>query len=175
LLDGTVAEAIARNGPTDDEAVVAAARQAGAHDFILGLRHGYATPVGPNGGALSGGQRQRIGLARAFFGDPAFMVLDEPNANLDPEGDAALFKAIECARLDRRTVVVIAHKANMVRAANKLLLLSDGRQAAFGPRDEILLRSQNALNANINPTVNPAMGRKTNVSPLKPVVSNQPA
>ncbi len=176
LFEGSIAANIARfAADADPGAVVAAARKAHAHDMILQLPDGYATRIGEDGTVLSGGQRQRIGLARAFFGDPAFMVLDEPNANLDPEGDAALFKAIECARQDRRTVVVIAHKANMVRAANKLLLLSDGRQAAFGPRDEILLRSQNALNANMNPTVNPAMGRKTNVSPLKPVVSNQPA
>jgi PrtD family type I secretion system ABC transporter len=168
LFEGSIAANIARfAADADPGAVVAAARKAHAHDMILQLPDGYGTRIGEDGAVLSGGQRQRIGLARAFFDDPALIVLDEPNANLDPDGDAALFKTIEGARRENRTVVVIAHKANMIKAATKILLLSDGRQAAFGPRDEILLRSKSALR--------PSMQRKTNVSPLKPVVSNQPA
>jgi len=168
LFDGSIAANIARFAANADPgAVVAAARKAHAHDMILQLPDGYGTRVGEDGAVLSGGQRQRIGLARAFFGEPALLVLDEPNANLDPDGDAALFKAIEQAKKDRKTVVVIAHKANMIKAANKILLLSDGRQAAFGPTQEVLLKSKSVLK--------PSTERKTNVSALKPVVTNQPA
>jgi ABC-type protease/lipase transport system fused ATPase/permease subunit len=165
LFDGSIAANIARFAANADPgAVVAAARKAHAHDMILQLPDGYGTRVGEDGAVLSGGQRQRIGLARAFFGEPALLVLDEPNANLDPDGDAALFKQ---AKKDRKTVVVIAHKANMIKAANKILLLSDGRQAAFGPTQEVLLKSKSVLK--------PSTKRKTNVSALKPVVTNQPA
>jgi PrtD family type I secretion system ABC transporter len=138
LLDGTVAEAVARNGPPDDAAVVAAARQAGAHDFILGLRYGYTTPVGPNGGALSGGQRQRIGLARALFGSPRLVVLDEPNASLDYEGEAALVRALAGLKARGATVVVIAHRPSIVRSVDKVLVLREGRAERFGPAADIL-------------------------------------
>jgi len=156
LFEGSIAANIARF-----------AAKAHAHDMILQLPDGYGTRIGEDGAVLSGGQRQRIGLARAFFGEPALIVLDEPNANLDPDGDVALFKAIDRARQDCKTVVVIAHKASMIKAASKILLLSGGRQAAFGPRDEILLKSKALLK--------PAASRNTNVRTLKPVVSNQPA
>jgi len=168
LFEGSIAANIARFAANADPgAVVAAARKAHAHDMILQLPDGYGTRIGEDGAVLSGGQRQRIGLARAFFGEPALIVLDEPNANLDPDGDVALFKAIDRARQDCKTVVVIAHKASMIKAASKILLLSGGRQAAFGPRDEILLKSKALLK--------PAASRNTNVRTLKPVVSNQPA
>ena len=138
LFAGTVRDNVARLGEAPDEAVIAAARLAGAHRAILGLPQGYDTPIGEGGVPISGGQRQRIGLARAVFGEPALVVLDEPNAHLDADGEQALAGAI--ARLRERgvTVVLIAHRAGMVSLADKVLVLAAGAIDAFGPRDEVL-------------------------------------
>lgn len=138
LFDGTLAENIARFGEVDMSKVEAAARAVGLHELISNFPQGYDTLVGPGGIRLSGGQRQRVGLARAFYGDPVYVVLDEPNSSLDEEGDAALSQAIRQASARGTTVVVITHRTSVLSVANKLLVLRDGQQQAFGPRDEVL-------------------------------------
>lgn len=139
LFDGTVAENIARFSP-DARAgdVVAAAQGAGIHEMIAGLPEGYDTRVGERGNHLSAGQRQRIGLARALYGEPFLLVLDEPNSNLDAAGDAALNAALVTAKQRGAAVVVIAHRPSAIAAMDKLLFLQGGTQAAFGPKDEVL-------------------------------------
>lgn len=138
LFDGTLAENIARFGKVDMHQVEAAARAVGLHELISTLPQGYDTLVGPGGVRLSGGQRQRVGLARAFYGDPVYVVLDEPNSSLDEEGDAALSEAIKQASARGATVVVITHRTSVLSVTNKMLVLRDGQQQAFGPRDEVL-------------------------------------
>ncbi len=139
LFDGTVAENIARLSPRIDEAaVVEAARRAGAHEMILRLPRGYDTPIGPSGGRLSGGQRQRIALARALYGDPAVVVLDEPNSNLDAQGEQALVLAIKDLRERGRTAIVMAHRPSAIQACDVLLMLDRGQPRAYGPKEEVL-------------------------------------
>ncbi len=139
LFDGTVAENIARLDPAPDPAaVVAAARAAGAHEMILRLPKGYETPVGDGGTALSAGQRQRIGLARALYGDPFLVVLDEPNANLDQEGEAAVVAAIATVRARKGIAVVVAHRPSALGAVDLLLMMENGQAKVFGPRDAVL-------------------------------------
>jgi ABC-type protease/lipase transport system fused ATPase/permease subunit len=110
----------------------------GVHDMVQSLPAGYNTQIGEGGMALSGGQRQRIGLARALYGKPAYIILDEPNASLDADGEAALLSAIQQLRQERRTVVLITHKTNVLATVDKILVLSHGQIAGFGSRDEIL-------------------------------------
>jgi len=141
LFDGTISENIARMAEKpDDAAVVAAAQAAGAHDMILGLSDGYDTRIGQAGAVLSGGQRQRVALARALYGNPFLVVLDEPNANLDGEGEVALLQAIEDIKARGGVVVLIAHRAGMLSVCDKLLVLRAGAQYAFGCPDDILGR-----------------------------------
>jgi ABC-type protease/lipase transport system fused ATPase/permease subunit len=138
LFEGSVAENIARFGELDSERIVDAAKRADVHDLILHLPQGYDTQLGERGLALSGGQRQRIALARALYGDPALIVLDEPNANLDEVGDAALIAALRAMRDERRTVFVMTHRANVLAVADSIILLANGTIKAAGPRDSIL-------------------------------------
>jgi ATP-binding cassette, subfamily C, bacterial len=140
LFSGTLAENISRFGEHDEEKLFAAAEMAGVHELVQGLPDGYNTQVGEGGLALSGGQRQRIGLARALYGKPPLVILDEPNASLDSEGEAALMEAIEALKRARSTVVVISHKTAMLAVVDKLLVLSAGRVSAFGGRVEVLSR-----------------------------------
>ena len=138
LFEGSVADNIARFNTPDSEATVQAAQRAGIHDMILRLPKGYETEIGIGGSHLSGGQRQRIGLARAMYGDPALVVLDEPNANLDETGELALVKAMQDLTAGGSTVLVVAHRSNIVAVADKLLVLRDGMQHAFGPRADVI-------------------------------------
>jgi PrtD family type I secretion system ABC transporter len=139
LFDGTVSENIARmSSAPDNDAVLRAARAAGAHEMILRFPAGYDTPIGEAGRVLSGGQRQRVALARALYGDPFLIVLDEPNSNLDNEGETALRQAIMGAKARRAIVVLIAHKPSVLSVCDYLLLLANGQQKEFGPRDEVL-------------------------------------
>ena len=138
LFDGTVAENIARFGKVDPDKVVEAAKQVDMHEQILRLPAGYDTPLGTDGSNLSGGQRQRIGLARALYGDPSFIVLDEPNSNLDDSGERALVEAIKALKAAGKTVVLITHRMSTLSVVDKVAVLADGVLAAFGPRDEVL-------------------------------------
>ena len=144
LFEGTLAENIARFAQVEPAKVEAAARAVGLHEFILSLPQGYDSPVGPEGARLSGGQRQRVGLARALYGDPVFVVLDEPNSSLDEEGDAALARAIQEGKARGTTFVVMTHRTSVLGVADKMLVLRDGMQQAFGPRDEVLATLQQA-------------------------------
>jgi len=140
LFSGTVAENIARMGAVDSEAILRAAREANAHEMILRLPEGYETQIGEGGATLSGGQRQRIGLARALFGEPQFVVLDEPNANLDREGETALGAALASLKQRGATVVLIGHRPAMMAQTDKIAVLKDGQVEAFGPTQEILAK-----------------------------------
>ena len=144
LLEGTLAENIARFGDVDMLQVEAAARLVGLHDLIMALPQGYNSPIGRDGAVLSGGQRQRVGLARALYGKPVFVVLDEPNSSLDEAGDAALANAIASLKQLGTTFVVMTHRTSVLGVADKMLLMRDGAQQAFGPRDEVLAALQQA-------------------------------
>ncbi|HMW54791.1 MAG TPA: type I secretion system permease/ATPase [Burkholderiaceae bacterium] len=144
LFSGTVAENIARMGPVDAEQVVAAAQMAGVHELVLRLSSGYETQVGDGGATLSGGQRQRIALARALYGRPRLVLLDEPNSNLDAEGEAALLQALNQARQLGMTVVMVGHRPSMMRSVDRLAVLRDGQVEAFGPRDQVLAKFSQA-------------------------------
>ncbi|HCL86672.1 MAG TPA: type I secretion system permease/ATPase [Comamonadaceae bacterium] len=138
LFAGTVAENIARFGDVDAHKVVAAAQCAGLHEMVLKLPKGYDTPVGEGARLLSGGQRQRIGLARALYGDPQLVVLDEPNAHLDDVGEAALLEALRQLKARGATVFLVTHRPGALALADQLLVLHDGRMQWQGPRDEVL-------------------------------------
>ena len=154
LFDATVAENIARLDPAaTDEAIVAAAIEAGAHEMILRLPEGYRTPLGEAGVALSGGQRQRIGLARALYGRPALVVLDEPNAHLDDRGEEALAAAIGRCRAAGRTVVIVSHRPGVLRQADQLVVLNEGRVMLAGPPGAVFAR------------LAPAAGRSGSIAP----------
>ena len=140
LFPGSVAHNVARLGDSDDAGVVLAAQRAGVHEMILGLPKGYDTEVGASGEALSAGQRQRIALARALYGAPRLVILDEPNSNLDEEGQAALLRALRRLRDEEATVVLIAHRPSLLAGIDKVLVLREGAVEAFGARDEVLAR-----------------------------------
>ncbi|MBN9064620.1 MAG: hypothetical protein BGP06_21600 [Rhizobiales bacterium 65-9] len=139
LLDGTVAENISRfDGEADSTAIIAAATAANVHEMILRLPDGYQTRIGESGAALSTGQRQRVALARALYGDPFLVVLDEPNSDLDAEGEAALTAAIKGVRERGGVVLVIAHRPSAIAAVDLLAVMANGTMQAFGPKDEVL-------------------------------------
>ena len=141
LFAGTIADNIARFEEKADPAlVIAAARAAGVHDLIIGLPEGYDTQAGENGSSLSAGQAQRIALARALYRDPFLVVLDEPNANLDSEGDEALARAISGVRARGGIVIVVAHRPSAITAVDQLLVLNKGRMVHFGQKEEVLAR-----------------------------------
>lgn len=148
LLSGSVAENIARFDTLDEAKVIAAAQMAGVHELILQLPEGYQTQLGDNGMGLSGGQRQRVGLARALYGNPSLIILDEPNSNLDDLGEAMLAQAIFRMKQARITLVLITHKPNVARQADKMLILKAGTRVDFGPLTEVMARTQKlAMNA----------------------------
>ena len=138
LFDGTLAENIARFGEVDMAKVEAAARAVGLHEMIAALPKGYDSPVGRDGAMLSGGQRQRVALARAIYDNPVFVVLDEPNSSLDESGDAALANAIVQLKSRGTTFVIMTHRTSVLAVADKMLILQEGQNRAFGPRDEVL-------------------------------------
>lgn len=138
LFDGSIAENIARFGEVDSEKVIEAARRAGVHEMILRFPSGYDTPIGEGGAALSGGQRQRIALARALYGNPTLVVLDEPNSNLDDAGELALVAALHGMKADRRTVFLITHRLSVIKEVDVILVLREGVIQTIGPRDQVL-------------------------------------
>ena len=145
LFAGTISENIARLDSGNQPAVIAAARAAGVHEAILRLPKGYDTRLGDGEVALSGGMRQRIGLARALYGNPRLIVLDEPNSNLDDEGERALAGAIGRLKADKCTIVVITHRPAALASADRVMIMSLGQVVAIGPRDELLTRMRGGL------------------------------
>jgi ATP-binding cassette subfamily C protein/ATP-binding cassette subfamily C protein EexD len=135
-----VRDNIDRMTAAPDDAVIAAARLAGVHDMILHLPEGYETEVGPQGAVLSGGQRQCIGLARAMFGTPCVVVLDEPSASLDQVGESAVLDAIGRLKARGSTVILVVHRPRLLTQVDKVLVLSEGTGVMFGPRDQVLSR-----------------------------------
>lgn len=140
LFPGTISENIARMGEVDSGAVIRAAQRAGVHDMVIRLTNGYDTEIGPGGAALSGGQRQRIGLARALYGNPRLVILDEPNSNLDAEGEGVLQDILVQLKNESVTLIVVTHRRALVAAADKLLVMKDGQIALFGPTREVVAR-----------------------------------
>ena len=151
LFEGSIAENIARFGEVVSEKVIAAARSTGLHEMILRLPKGYDTPIGEAGHLLSGGQRQRIGLARAVYGDPVLVVLDEPNANLDDVGEAALVQTVKGLKAKGRTVFLITHRPGVLAVADRVLVLRNGMVQTDGPRDEVLAQLRAARVAPAGP------------------------
>jgi ABC-type protease/lipase transport system fused ATPase/permease subunit len=147
LFEGTVAENIARFGELDAVSVVEAARRTGVHEMILGLPDGYETQLGPQGCVLSGGQRQRIGLARALYGSPVLVVLDEPNANLDSAGESALIDAVQTLKSLGSTVILVSHRPNVLSDVDHLLLLKAGAPALMKSRNDLKLEVSSARKA----------------------------
>jgi len=142
LFGGTIGENISRFGELDPEKVVLAAKRAGVHEMILHMPEGYDTVLGDGGAGLSGGQRQRLGLARAMYGDPSLIVLDEPNSNLDDIGEAALLQAVQDLRQHGKTIVLVTHRTTSLSITNKMLLLRDGVAELFGPTDQVMAALQ---------------------------------
>ena len=138
LFDGTVMKNIGRMRDVEPEQVFEAAKLAGCHEMILRLPQGYDTVIGGAGGILSGGQRQRIGLARAVYGDPSLLILDEPNSNLDDQGEKELVAALQRVKAQGCTVIVITHRTMVLMCVDKVLVMKDGQAVNFGTRDQVL-------------------------------------
>jgi ATP-binding cassette subfamily C exporter for protease/lipase len=153
LFDGSIAENIARFAEIDPEKVIEAAKRTGIHEMILRFPRGYNTQIGEAGGILSGGQRQRLGLARAMYGNPALLVLDEPNANLDDVGERSLLEAVKDLRNASKTVILITHRPSILAVADMVVFMQNGKIVHCGPRDEVLaaLRSQSAHPVVVSP------------------------
>jgi ATP-binding cassette subfamily C exporter for protease/lipase len=133
FFEGTVADNIARMGGVDDAKVIAAAQIAGMHDTILAFPNGYETPIGENGHVLTGGQKQRLAIARAVYGNPKFLVMDEPNAALDEASERALVEMIKALKLQGATILFTTHRPQLLAAADNVLVLTQGKQAGYGP------------------------------------------
>ena len=138
LMEGTIADNISRFGEVDSEKIIQAAKAVGIHEMILRLPKGYDMQIGEAGGLLSGGQRQRIGLARAIYGEPSSVVLDEPNSNLDEAGERSLVEMVNQFKAKGKTVILITHKFNILSVVDDLLFLEAGRVVTQGPRNEVV-------------------------------------
>ena len=162
LFEGSIADNIARFGDIDSDAVIIAAKRAGVHDMILRFAHGYDTTLDVDGNPLSGGQRQRIGLARALYGEPSVIVLDEPNANLDDAGEKALIEVLEDLKQRRCTTVLISHRPSILGTVDKVLMLREGSTQLFGPREEVFatLRQTSVMPTVGSPTLSAVRGRE---------------
>ena len=173
LFAGTVAQNIARLGAADPAQVIAAAKAAGAHELILRLPRGYDTQIGDGGAALSGGTRQRIGLARALFGNPKLIVLDEPNANLDEDGEKALAQALALMKAAKRSVLIVSHRPQVLSHVDKILVMSFGLTLAFGPRDAVIanMRGQRVAVAASNDKPLPAVANGNAASVQGPALT----
>jgi len=172
LFSGSVAENISRFGPLQEEKIVTAAIRAGVHQMVQRLPDGYDTQIGEGGHTLSGGQRQRIGLARALFGNPALIVLDEPNASLDAEGEAALLAALNEVRKNEQTVILITHKTSILADVDRILVLKEGEIHALGTVDEIIAISEAAAPKVVSEPAAPKVVSEQampKVTPLGPV------
>lgn len=152
LFEGSIAQNICRFGDVNPEMVVAAAQLAGVHELVLQLPEGYDTTIGANGGGLSGGQRQRIALARAVYGNPRLVVLDEPNSNLDEQGEQRLLRTLQQLHNDGCTVVVISHRQSILQVVDRLLVLNNGELVAFGPTSKVLEHLQQANRSRLEQT-----------------------
>jgi len=159
LFEGSIGENIARFGEIDPEKVVEAAKMADVHELILRLPEGYDTVIGATGGNLSGGQRQRIGLARALYGNPVLVVLDEPNSNLDEQGESALERALLRLKQKQTTVIIVTHRNNVLSRVDKLLILNEGVLAVYGPRVQVIdyLQQQQKQQQAAAPVAQPAI------------------
>ena len=149
LFSGTIAENIARFSDIDSELVVAAAKKAGVHEMVLQMPDGYNTRIGEAGRSLSGGQRQRVGLARALYGNPKFIILDEPNSSLDSQGEAALAQALRAAKAENCTVIVISHRASLLNEVDKLAVFTGGTLTMYGPTKTVMARLNGAGSAGV--------------------------
>lgn len=163
LIEGTVAENIARLGAIDSDKIIAAAQAAGVHEMILGLKDGYGTQVGANGNFLSGGQKQRIALARAMYGNPPLLVLDEPNANLDESGEIALDTALQAARGRGQTSLIVSHRPIAIRNCNLMLVMHAGQVSLYGPRDQVLAKLASAAQSAGGAGTSPALADRPGV------------
>jgi ATP-binding cassette subfamily C exporter for protease/lipase len=175
LFRGTISENIARFGDVNAEKVVAAAKRAGVHEMILHLPEGYDTILGDGGAGLSGGQKQRLALARAMYDEPALIVLDEPNSNLDEVGEAALVKAVHELRALGKTIILITHRTSALSATTKLLMMREGQVAAFGPTAKVLtaLNEANQKQLLANKATAGVKGPGTVTGPVQPPQSPQ--
>jgi ABC-type protease/lipase transport system fused ATPase/permease subunit len=153
LFSGSIAENIARFESVDEKMVIAAAQMAGVHAMIQSLPSGYNTQIGDGGQSLSGGQRQRIALARALYRMPSIVILDEPNASLDSEGETALMNALQSLKQAKRTVILITHKTNILSIMDKILVMAQGQVQAFGDREEIFSKLLAPRMATVAPSV----------------------
>ena len=168
LFEGSIAENIARLGEVDSDKVIAAARSAGMHEMILRFPKGYDTPIGEAGNLLSGGQRQRIGLARAIYGEPSLIVLDEPNANLDDAGEAALLRTVRELKAKGKTVFLITHRPGAIAVADRLMVLRDGEIYVDGPKEAVVASMRAPSASNATPSTAAPL---TTVLPAGPTIS----
>lgn len=168
LLEGTIAENIARHGSLDNEKVIQAAQAAGVHEIILHLPKGYDTQVGVGGAYLSGGQRQRIALARALYGTPPILILDEPNANLDEAGELALDRALAQAKASQQTVIIVSHRPAAIRHCDAIAIMQAGQILKYGPRDQVL----GAINATAASAQKPAASAAATSLPGAPATTS---